>query len=85
MFYLHPEAVQAKIVIQINNNIWCSGTPTPAIWASLLRFLLRLAGKPGGEKGDDDVEWWNILNINSWKARCLNHFLFVILKTNFVF
>jgi hypothetical protein len=21
MFYLHPEAVQAKIVIQINNNI----------------------------------------------------------------
>lgn len=54
MFYLHPEAVQAKNVIQINNII-PDVLEYPHCHLDLYSkvFLLMLAGKLGREKGDD--------------------------------
>jgi len=56
MFYLYPEAAQAKNAIQINkiiSDFWNTHTCQLGL---PLKFLLRLAWKLGREKGGDYVE-----------------------------
>ena len=69
MFYVRPEAVQAKNVIQINKII-SDVLEHPHLPSG--PFLLRHThvGQEARKRknGDDYVELWNVLNVNSWKA-----------------
>lgn len=81
MCYLHPMAVQAKDVIQLNKIMLevveyphLSPGPLPEV------PLLTLARSLGREKGDGYVQLRNVLDVNSRKAQCLVFRLTVLLS-----